>query len=55
MQLEPVGNLSYPGTNLKVFVDNKGYAFVFGNIKNGIDIYDLNKHKIVEAQQFPIF
>lgn len=47
--------MSSPGTNLKVFVDNKGYAFVFGNIKSGVDVYDLNKQQIVETKQLPIF
>jgi hypothetical protein len=49
MSLEPVGSLSAPGTNLKVFVDkSSGLAYVFGNIKGGIDVYDLKKHKIVQ-------
>ena len=47
--LEPVGNLSYPGTNLRVFINaKKGLAYVFGNVKNGIDVYDLNSNKIVQ-------
>lgn len=47
--LEPVGSLTAPGTNLKVFVNaKKGLAYVFGNIKHGIDIYSLKSHKIVQ-------
>lgn len=39
-ELQPVGFLSNPGTNLKVFV-SEGVAFVLGNIPHGVDIYDL--------------
>lgn len=50
-----MGQLSNPGTNLKVFVDATGVAFVFGNIPYGIDVYDLRKHRVVQTQQLPVF
>lgn len=53
--MEPVGHLTNPGTNLKVFVNLAGIAFVFGNIPCGIDVYDFNRHKIVQSQQLPVF
>lgn len=55
MELEPVGHLSNPGSNLKVFVDRGGLAYVFGNIPHGVDVYDLKKHKVVQVQQMPVF
>lgn len=54
-ELEPVGHLSNPGTNLKVCVNPFGIAVVFGNIPAGVDIYDLNKHKVVQTQQLAVF
>lgn len=55
IELEPVGHLSNPGTNLKVFVDKSGMAYVFGNIPHGIDVYDLKKHKVEQVQQMAVF
>ena len=55
MELEPVGHLSNPGSNLKVFVDRKGLAYVFGNIPHGVDVYDLKKNKVAQVQQLPVF
>jgi hypothetical protein len=46
--------LSQAGTNLKVFVNN-GTAFVFGNIPNGVDIYDMKDQKVVGVQQIKVF
>lgn len=53
-ELQPVGFLSNPGTNLKVFVI-EGIAYVFGNIPNGVDIYDLKQHKVIGGQQIKVF
>lgn len=54
--LEPVGSLSASGTNLKVYVDkNQGIAYVFGNVKGGIDVYDLRKHKVTNMEKLPVF
>ena len=54
--LEPVGNLSFAGTNLRVFINvKKGLAYVFGNVKHGIDVYDLSKHKIVQMEKLLVF
>ena len=54
--LQPVGNLSFGGTNLRVFVNaKKGLAYVFGNVKKGIDVYDLKTHKIVQMEKLPVF
>ena len=53
--MEPVGHISSAGSNLKVFVDRSGVAFIFGNIPHGIDVYDLKKHKVVQVQQMPVF
>ena len=54
--LEPVGNLSFPGTNLRVFINvKKGLAYVFGNVKHGIDVYDLSTHKIVQMEKLLVF
>jgi hypothetical protein len=50
-----VGQLSNPGTNLRVFVDRHGMAFVFGNIPHGVDVYDLKKQKVAQVQQMPVF
>lgn len=50
-----MGHLSNPGTNLKVFVDKNGVAFVFGNIPHGVDVYDLKKNKVIQVQQMPVF
>lgn len=51
-----MGNLSVAGTNLKVFVNKqKGMAYIFGNIKNGIDVYDLKKNKIVQSETLSVF
>jgi hypothetical protein len=47
MELEPVGNLSFPGTNLKVFTNSAGICHVFGNIEGGVDVYDIKKHKVI--------
>ena len=33
----------------------KGLAYVFGNVKKGIDVYDLNTHKIVQMEKLPVF
>ena len=56
MGLEAVGNLSLPGTNLRIFLDSqKGLAYIFGNVPNGIDIYDMKKHKIVQMEKLPVF
>lgn len=54
-ELEAVGTLSQPGTNLKVFVDQNGRAFVLGNVHHGVDVYDLNTHKPAEPQQLTVF
>ena len=51
-----MGNLSASGTNLRVFLNKeKGLAYVFGNVKNGIDIYDLKKNKIVQKEVLSVF
>lgn len=56
MTLEPVGSLSAPGTNLKVYVDkSQGIAYVFGNVKCAIDVYDLKKHKVISMEKLPVF
>ena len=55
VELEPVGNLSMAGTNLKVFVNGEGIAYVFGNIEYGVDIYDLKKHKVLQTEQLAVF
>ena len=52
--LPPVGFLSNPGTNLKVFV-SEDTAFVFGNISQGVDIYDMEEHKVEGVQQIKVF
>lgn len=55
-ELEPVGNLSSPGTNLKVFLNQtNGLAYVFGNIPYGVDVYDLKKHRIEQTEQMAVF
>ncbi len=43
-----MGNLSYPGTNLKILTTAAGICYIFGNIDGGIDVYDLKKHKIIQ-------
>ena len=53
-ELQPVGLLSNPGTNLKVFVSN-GLAYVFGNIPYGVDVYDLSKHKSINQMPIKVF
>ena len=53
-ELQPVGFLSNPGTNLKVYV-NEGTAFVFGNIPYGVDVYDLSKQKSVSQMPLKVF
>ena len=51
-----MGNLSASGTNLRVFLNKeKGLAYAFGNVKNGIDIYDLKKNKIVQKEVLSVF
>jgi len=35
--------MNNPGTNLKVFVDTNGKAYILGNVPKGIDVFDLNK------------
>ena len=51
-----MGNLSFHGTNLKVFLQKeKGLAYVFGNVKSGIDVYDLIKNKIVSKESLSVF
>jgi hypothetical protein len=55
VELEPVGHLSNPGSNLKIYVNKHGLAHVFGNIPHGVDIYDLKSQKVVQVQQTPIF
>ena len=52
--LRPVGFLSNPGTNLKVFI-SEDTAFVFGNIPQGVDIYDMKEHKVEGVQQIKVF
>ena len=52
--MQPVGLLSNPGTNLKVFVSN-GLAYVFGNIPYGVDVYDLSKHKSINQMPIKVF
>ena len=34
---------------------NKGLVYVFGNVKSGIDVYDLKKHKIVQMEKLSVF
>lgn len=53
-ELQPVGFLSNPGTNLKVFI-SEGMAYVFGNIPYGVDVYDMNKHKSVSQMPIKVF
>lgn len=53
-ELQPVGFLSSPGTNLKVYV-NEDMAFVFGVIPYGVDVYDLKKHKSVAQMPLKVF
>lgn len=50
-----MGNLTKPGTNLKVFVNSNGVAYVFGNIENGIDVYDLKTHQIERSDKLVVF
>ncbi len=55
MELEPVGNLSYPGTNLKIYTNSAGLCYIFGNIEGGIDVYDLKKQKVIQREQLIVF
>lgn len=56
MGVEAVGNLTVPGTNLRVYLDAQaGLAYVFGNISRGIDVYDLKKNKIIQSEKLPVF
>jgi hypothetical protein len=53
-ELQPVGFLSNPGTNLKVCVHGST-AFVFGNIPHGVDVYDFGKQKSVSQMPIKVF
>ena len=54
--LEPVGNLSASGTNLRIYLNKeKGIVYVFGNVKHGIDVYDLNKNKVIQKEPMSVF
>ena len=51
-----MGNLSSPGNHLRVYLDSqKGLVYVFGNVANGVDIYDLKKNKIIQSDKLPVF
>jgi hypothetical protein len=50
-----VGNLSYPGTNLKIYTNSGGLCYIFGNIEGGIDVYDLKKQKVIQREQLIVF
>jgi hypothetical protein len=30
-------------------------AYVFGNIENGIDVYDIKKNKVIQREQLVVF
>ena len=50
VEIEPVGHLSYPGCNLKITTtEDSDLIYIFGNIESGIDVYDLNTHKVVQT------
>ena len=44
-----MGNLSKSGTNLKVFVNGMGIAYIFGNVEGGVDVYNLKTHQIMQT------
>ena len=44
------------GTNLRVYLNKtQGLAYIFGNVKYGIDVYDIKKNKVSTTQNLPIF
>jgi hypothetical protein len=46
--------MSYPGTNLKIFINPAGVCYIFGNIEGGIDVYDIKKHKVIQREQLVV-
>lgn len=47
--------MSYPGTNLKIYINPAGICYIFGNIDGGIDVYDIKKHKVIQREQLVVF